>query len=271
MFFFLSFFLLSNIVDSSKRTLTEDLKFCRETEFVPLLMLGRITPKDFPEEYVSAMDDMVFVFSKAFLVRNTTNSPSKLNIKIEYTEDRDAIASTQAIHRDRCGRPDLGKIFWNSKELKYTKKQFQEIFLHEVMHLMGGFGHQDGSYYYFFGKPNLQEVGLINGYIKEVDNKFYVVSPGVLDEVKKINPKLIGARLETHKKNRVVYPHSHWHAEEFTRDIGQDLMVPYSRKNAQISPVTVAMINDFGWYHVDLEMLNFLLDHYFGDKQTIES
>jgi hypothetical protein len=127
-------------------------------------------------------------------------------------------------------------------------------------------GDQNKEFYFLFGKtdPHNKEEGLICGYIKkdEKTSEFYAVSPGVLEEVRKINPNLKGAPMETKKRNGVVYPHHHWHGRKFTRDINCDLMTPSSDRKATLSAVTVAMINDFGWYKIDLDSLNQKMEEY---------
>jgi hypothetical protein len=126
------------------------------------------------------------------------------------------------------------------------------------MHLMGGFSAADAPYYFFFGKPST-ESGLINGYIKREDDQYYAVSPGVLEEVRKIDPKLIGAPMECYEANGEIYPLNHWHNELFQDQIGYDVMIPVAAHDARLSPVTVAMINDFGWYQIDHAQLDELL------------
>jgi hypothetical protein len=52
--------------------------------------------------------------------------------------------------------------------------------------------------------------------------------------------------------------------ELFERDIGCDMMMPEASSNANLSKVTVAMINDFGWYQIDFEKLNDRIREFFN-------
>jgi hypothetical protein len=184
-----------------------DIVFCREhTKFVPLNIEGLRVPVDFPVNYQLAIDQMWLILKESVKVREVSPKVPILFIAFDYTNDKDINAHVKTVRRDRCGKPDRAVIYWSKHFLNRTVAEFSRTFLHEIMHLMGGFGFQHATYYFLFGKKNLEYDGLICGYILEVGSKFYAVSPGVVEEVKKFDPKLIGAPMECIRKNEMVYP-----------------------------------------------------------------
>jgi hypothetical protein len=166
----------------------ENIKFCREqTYFVPLDIVGLRAPPGFPAHYVEAIDKMQNILYESVLVREVSKEMPNLwlGFKLQTEKDERVIAHAFTDKRDRCGRPRTATIFWSNKYLALTKDQFSLVLLHEIMHLMGGFGSDDAPYYYLFGKQNTKELGLIYGHIKPEEGNFYAVSPGVQEEVKK--------------------------------------------------------------------------------------
>jgi hypothetical protein len=248
-----------------KMPTAELLRFCREeVKFVPFRVEDESYPYTFPEHFKIAMRDLwLFLFASVKVRDAKLNRNSylpHLKLDIEYTSQKGLIASAEAINRDKCGRPDKGKILYNKNELNRTREEFIADLLHELMHLMGGFSESEQTFYYFFGKQNTQETGLIYGHIKQDDKDFYAVSPGVLEEVKKIDPKLKGAPIACRKMHGQRYPEGHWHKEKFFKKVGCDLMLPDTDHEGGLSRVTVAMINDFGWYEISYEKLSHLLE-----------
>jgi hypothetical protein len=253
--------------DPRKPPRQADIDFCKSSN-VPLepWNIGIISmPDDFPGHYVEAMN-LFLEQSKQFVkVRNAFLSgkyPVNLALDIEFADTENFVAASLPAHYDRCGRPFRATIYWSIYHLRKTSKEFLNTFIHEVMHFMGGFNKRDAPYYFFFGKKVTRDVdeGLIYGYIKEVGNNFYAVSPGVLEEVHKINPNWIGAPMECEEINGIKYPSDHWHDELFDEQFGCDLMLPYDNEDPEISRITIAMINDFGWYEIDFERLMNILN-----------
>jgi hypothetical protein len=243
-----------------------DIDFCRSNVTLePWNIAIKSIPDDFPKPYVTEINNFLKQAKNLVKVRNANFSepPVNLSLVIEFDDTEDFIAATEATKYDRCGRPNQALITWSTKFLQRTPQQFLSTFVHELMHVMGGFNHHDSPYYFFFGKKaNTKFEGLIYGYIKQVKDIFYAVSPGVLEEVHKINPNLIGAPLACYEgqgEDDLVYPDSHWHKDLFKDQIGCDLMLPHADDEAHLSKITVAMINDFGWYEIDYDNLNHFL------------
>jgi Leishmanolysin len=240
----------------------KDIDFCKQVKLVPLKVGVWDDPDEFPAVYMTAMNDLWFYLFTAVKVRDSdsfVDMDNNLMLQFKMEKEAPFIAAASPKHRDRCGRPRIGSMSWNLGHLKLSRKEFILVLLHEVMHLMGGFSSYDAPFYFFFGKPST-ESGLIDGYIKRDGDQYYAVSPGVLAEVHKVNPKLIGAPMECEEKNGMIYPDSHWHNDLFKDQIGCDLMLPFANPTARLSPVTVAMINDFGWYEIDYAQLDHLLE-----------
>jgi hypothetical protein len=251
--------------DLAKSIPTEaDLRFCREeVNLVPWRIQELSIPADFPENFKLAMHDLWFFLFTTVKVRDAVINRVSPNLYlfIEYSTDEGLIASAETLRRDRCARPEQGRISYSKKHLNRTKEEFTADFFHELIHLMGGLSSVHQPYYYIFGRKNDQQtLGLINGYIQQKGDTFYAVSPGVLEEVHKVNPKLIGAAMECRKENGVRYPDAHWHNEKFYKKFGCDLMLPHAGHEAGLSKITVALINDFGWYQIDYEKLSHLLE-----------
>jgi Leishmanolysin len=239
-----------------------DLKFCREqATFVPWRIAIWNVPDKFPKHYESAMYELLSYLMQSVKVRDAENESPNLMIKLTINNTIAPLASSVSLMRDSCGRPKIAKITWSKKYFKRTREQFITIFLHELMHVMGGFNSDDAPFYFLFGKTvnTKEDQGLINGHIKQVGKHFYVVSPGVLKEVHKVNPSLIGAPLQCERIKGNSCPGSHWHGKKFLRKIGPDGMLPYSGYDG-LSKITVAMINDFGWYEIDYDRLSKLLE-----------
>jgi hypothetical protein len=227
------------------------LKYCREeVPFAQLRIHVYNIPQIFPQHYKIAIQDTLQYLMSTVLVRDAyrlKESPN-LMLMIETDDSSKNIATATSLDRDPCG---------STKAFNRTRELFIADFLHEFMHLMGGFSSDDAPYYFYFGKANTNnELGLVNGHIKQVEENLYVVSPGVLEELHKIDPNLIGAPMESQKRNGVVYPHSHWHATQFLKQIGCDIMLPSAGHEHALSKITVAMINDFGWYQIDYENIS---------------
>jgi hypothetical protein len=254
-----------------------DLNFCRgQVTFVPFIVHELSIPDGFPEHFEQAMHTLWVFLSASVKVRdadiNRKPLSPNLTLLIRSTEEENTIAAAETLRRDRCGRPDKGRIFYNINNFDRTKEEIISDLFHELIHMMGGFSSEHQSYYYIFGKPNDNgEEGLINGHIKQKGKTFFAVSPGVLEEVHKIDPKLIGAAMACRKENGVRYPAGHWHHDKFRHQIGCDLMLPHADHEGGLSPVTVAMINDFGWYEIDYEKLSHLLEPSFQELAKLKA
>jgi hypothetical protein len=89
--------------------------------------------------------------------------------------------------------------------LRLFFSHLKEVVFHELLHSTG-FSKSTYRNYYIVG--NTPRASLTYGFIlKQTDSKgnksFYVASPGVMEVLKKINPELPGAQLQTYKNKEI--------------------------------------------------------------------
>jgi Leishmanolysin len=231
---------------------------CRSADFVAFTNIQANYPDDFPSRFKRVIDEFLLDLSEAIQVRLLPNyNETHLIINFAYTRAIFKVAYTLPIKKDGCERPKQAIMKINKNLLRIFFSHFKEVIFHELLHLMG-FNNDHYMHYHIVG--NNYRRSLTNGFILEQtdgNNKtsFYVVSPNVMEALKKINQTLIGAPLQkARNENGEIIPGDHWHRKKFTDQIGCDIMRPFGLV-APITEVTTAFVNDFGWYRIDHEKM----------------
>jgi hypothetical protein len=227
------------------------IRDCRNAQFVPFNKIQAVYPTSFPTKFKTVINELLHDISQAVQVRLLPNyNEPHLIIKFGLTSSPLKVAYTLPTKKDGCERPKEATLKLNKMWLYPFFSHFKEVLFHELLHLMG-FNNDHYMHYHIVGKN--YDKSLTNGFIIEQTDKkgkisYYVASPGVKEALKKIDPNLIGAPLQTDKNSKgEIIPGDHWHRKKFTDQIGCDIMRPYGLV-APITEVTTEFINDFGWY-----------------------
>jgi predicted Zn-dependent protease with MMP-like domain len=243
------------------------LDTCRKTShFEPFDSIQASYSEHVPARYRKVIDELLSSLKDAIHVRVLPGSTTpQLKIQFKMCNSIKSIAFTETEHRDACQRPDEGSITISKPWFTLYFKKLKEILFHEIMHLMG-FDQDDYKKYYIFG--NNWKSNLLYGFVYEenctscVGTKvsYYAASPTVKEIMNQIVPNSHGAPMDVVKHPQGIdIPGEHWHQTKYNKEIGHDIMRPKGLTN-NLTKVTTAFINDFGWYHIDhnamLKLLN---------------